>query len=237
MKPGAQRGRSWPRVFRGGLIVRIQREGSWQTITNPPKYRTDEDWVSDLSAVGFRGDEALTELRRILVTGLARAFHQFPADSAMVQDSAQEALLLIISRVETYRGDSRFVTWALSIVTRVALSEMRRARWKDVSLDEMSEAGRIPPPASEASPANISYERSRLIEVVRNAIEDNLTPKQRDAIQAELGGAPPDEIATRLGTNRNALYKLTYDGRVRLKQAILRAGWSEDHVRSVLSGT
>jgi len=70
----------------------------------------------------------------------------------------------------------------------------------------------------------------------RRAIDTGLTPKQREAIQAELGGAPPEEIATRLGTNRNALYKLDYDARVRLKQAILAAGWSEAHVRLTLGG-
>jgi len=206
------------------------------TTRGEPESRSDQDWINDLSASGPLREQALTELRAVLVAGLARSLRRFPNDSPLIQDSAQDALVLIVSRIQTYRGDSRFVTWALSIVIRVALSEMRRARWKDVSLDEMSEAGRIPPPVSEASPVNVSYERSQLMEVVRNAIENDLTPKQRDAIQAELGGTPPDEIAKRLGTNRNALYKLVYDGRVRLRQAILRAGWSEDHIRGVLNG-
>ena len=164
------------------------------------------------------------------MAGLTRAFRQSATDSALIQDSAQEALLLVISRIETYRGESRFITWALSIGTRVILSEMRRARWRDVSLDQMSEAGRVPRAVGQTSP-----ERVQLLEVVQTAIEQDLTPKQRAAIQAELAGAPPDEIAQRLGTNRNALYKLVYDGRARLKQAILRAGWSEAHVRSVLN--
>lgn len=170
------------------------------------------------------------------MAGLARGFRQFPAESALVQDSAQKALLLMQNRLQKYRGDGRFVTWALSIATRVALSEMRRAQWKDVSLDAMSPAGRLPAPASQDSPVNIVYERMRLMDVVRTAIGEKLTAKQRDAIQAELAGVPPEEIANRLGTNRNALYKLVYDGRARLKEAILAAGWSEEHVRSMLSG-
>jgi RNA polymerase sigma-70 factor (ECF subfamily) len=206
-----------------------------QTTTDSSKPRTDEDWVSDLSAGGSCRDQALTELRRILVAGLARAFRQSPANSALIQDSVQDALLLVIDRIQTYRGDSRFVTWVLSIGTRVILSEMRRAHWRDVSLDEMSEAGKLPPATSQTAPMNLSYERSQLLQVVQTAIEQDLTPKQRAAIQAELAGAPPDVIAQRLGTNRNALYKLVYDGRARLKQAILRAGWSEEHIRSVLN--
>ena len=171
------------------------------------------------------------------MAGLARAFRQSAADSPLVQDCAQEALLRIVDRLHTFRGDSRFTTWSLSIATRIALSEMRRARWRDVSLDEMSEAGRIVPPASAETPVNITFERARLMDTVHAAIEQSLTERQRAVIQAELAGAPPEEIALRLGTNRNALYKLVYDGRVRLKQAILRAGWTEEHVRSVLSGT
>jgi RNA polymerase sigma-70 factor (ECF subfamily) len=128
------------------------------------------------------------------------------------------------NRLQKYRGDGRFVTWALSIATRVALSEMRRAQWKDVSLDEMSPAGHLPAPASQDSPVNIVYDRMRLMDVVRTAIGEQLTAKQRDAIQAELAGVSLQEIANRLGTNRNALYKLVYDGRARLKAAILGGG-------------
>ncbi len=102
---------------------------------------------------------------------------------------------------------------------------MRRARWKDVSLDEMCQAGRLPAPASQDSPVNIVYDRMRLMDVVRTAIGEQLTAKQRDAIQAELAGVSLQEIANRLGTNRNALYKLVYDGRARLKEAVLAAGW------------
>jgi len=62
----------------------------------------------------------------------------------MVEDSVREALILITKRLQSYRGDSRFTTWALSIATHVTLSEMRRSRWSDVSLDQMVEAGQIP---------------------------------------------------------------------------------------------
>ncbi len=198
--------------------------------------RTESQWVDDLGSEGPFREQALTDLRSILVAGLARAFHESGPDSILVQDSVQEALVLILKRLETFRGDSRFTTWAMSIATRLALSELRRARWKDVSLDEMSAAGRSSLPTSTEIPASQGYEREQLMAVVRTAIADSLTPRQRDAILAELADVPPEEIAIRLGTNRNALYKVVYDGRVRLRQAILRAGWSEAHVLEVLGG-
>ena len=72
---------------------------------------------------------------------------------------------------------------------------------------------------------------------MHDAIATELTGRQREVILAELGGAPVDEIAARLGTNRNALYKLVYDARVRLRRAILRAGWEATYVRSLIGGS
>jgi RNA polymerase sigma-70 factor (ECF subfamily) len=152
-----------------------------------------------------------------------------------VQESVQDALLLILQRLGSYRGDSRFTTWAMSVATRLALSELRRARWKDVSLDQMAAAGRPEPPAPNRTPAGTDYDREQLVRVVHEAIDATLTERQRTAILAELAEAPPDVIAARLGTSRNALYKLVFDGRAKLKQAILKAGWSEEHVRDVLA--
>lgn len=142
-------------------VDRIATTGLSPAPTTTSKDRTNDDWVCQLSGAAGGRDEALGELRRILVAGLARAVRQFPSDSALVQDSAQEALLLILNRLQNYRDDGRFVTWPLSIATRGALSEMRRARWKDVSLDKMSEAGRLSAPASQDAPVNTVYEAPR----------------------------------------------------------------------------
>ena len=203
-------------------------------MTVASKPRSNEDWVSDLSSGEERREAALTELRTILMAGLRRSFYQLPSDGPPLEDFVQETLLRVLARVGIFRADSQFVTWAMSIAVRVAISDLRRARWHDVSLDQMMEAGHLDPTASGAS-VTAAHDAAQLMSVVRKAIEKDLTDKQRAAIQAELGGAPPDEIAKRLGTNRNALYKLVYDARARLKKAILSAGWSEEHVRGVLS--
>ena len=200
-------------------------------VTIAPNLRDNAEWLADISATGLRCDRAVIDLRRILVGGLARAFRT--CGPAVLEDCAQEALILITRRIESYRGDSHFTTWALSIATRVTLSELRRARWRDVSLDQMVEAGQLPSAAAGAAP---DHAHAQLMAVVQSAIQHDLTEKQRQAIQAELSGAPTDEIAKRLGTSRNALYKVVYDARVRLKKAILGSGWTEAHVLEVLGG-
>ncbi len=199
-----------------------------------PQQRSDENWVADLSSGDGLRDAALCELRAILVVGLRRAFRQYGPDSPLVEDAAQEALFRITERITTFRGDSRFVTWAMAIATRVALSELRRSRWSDTSLDQMVQAGKLPAGALETRSTQSGYDRGQLLNVVRDAVQNELTDRQRDVIQAELSGAPPEEIARRLNTNRNAIYKVVHDARARLKQAIHQAGWSEDHVRMIM---
>ena len=196
-----------------------------------PRKRTNAEWISELSAGGELREAALTDLRRILVKGLHHSIGPTCAGAFLIEDFVQEALIRIFATIASFRGESRFETWAMSIAVRVAVSEMRRARWKDVSLDQMVEAGRLFPETKSAD-----HESNQLMGVVTAAIQKGLTTKQRDAILAELGGAPPDEVAQRLGTNRNALYKLVYDARARIKQAILDAGWTEAHVRLILEG-
>ncbi len=177
----------------------------------------------------------MADLRAALVAGLNRAFRQSDVGSALIEDVAQEALLRIVDRVGTFRGESRFLTWAMAIATRSMLSHLRRAQWKNVSLDEMAAAGLIPRLATVVS-NDEDLDRLRLMDVVRAAIENDLTDRQRQIIQAELAGVPPDVIAERMGSNRNAVYKLVHDARARLKRAILAAGWTPDSVKSVLKG-
>ncbi len=198
--------------------------------------RCDLDWVAALSGTVAQRAVALTELRGLLCAGLRRAFRPAACDSAVLEDFAQEALLRISANIHSFRGDSRFLTWAMAIAVRVGLSELRRARWREVSFEAMVEAGRLPQMELEPSALSLDPDAEKLARVVHLAIQDELTARQRQAIQAELGGVPPDELARRLGTSRNAVYKLVYDARARLKQAILRTGWSEEQVRSVLGG-
>lgn len=205
-------------------------------MTTEPEPRRDLDWVAALSGSADQRASALTELRRLLCAGLRRAFRQDVCDAAVLEDFAQEALLRITANLDSFRGDSRFLTWAMAIAVRVGLSELRRARWREVSLEAMVEAGRLPQVELAQAALSTEQDAEKLARIVHRAIKDELTERQRTAIQAELAGMPPEEIARRLGISRNAVYKLVYDARARLKQAILRTGWSEALVRSVLGG-
>lgn len=91
--------------------------------------------MTELRTAGFEGDVARRDLQAALVAALRRALSG--RNAAEVEDFAQDAMLRILGSLDTFRGDSRFLTWACSIAIRVAMSELRKARWRNVSLDRI----------------------------------------------------------------------------------------------------
>jgi len=81
----------------------------------------------------------------------------------------------------------------------------------------------------------MKWERKAILEKMQALIESELTEKQRAALTAELKGMPQDEIARHLGSNRNAVYKLTHDARKRLKQALQAAGYVAEDVHAAFT--
>jgi RNA polymerase sigma-70 factor (ECF subfamily) len=62
-------------------------------------------------------------------------------------------------------------------------------------------------------------------------IDEVLTDRQREAVVAViLEGMPIAEVARRMGTNQNALYKLLYDARKKLKLRMEAGGLSPQDV-------
>ena len=188
--------------------------------------RTNEEWMEALREP--ISDEALSDLRVVLLRGLrASLSRRINTDlDALTEDFAQEALLKILKSLETFRGESRFTTWAQKIAIHVAFTELRRRRWKDVSLQDIIETpeGDEYTPAILTDPAaspEMEATQNNMLEVVRDLIDTELTEKQRTAIIAILqGGMPLDEVARKMDTNRNALYKLIHDARRRLQERL-----------------
>lgn len=200
--------------------------------------RDNETWLRQLRSDGPEQQAALSDLRDALVRGLRRGLSPpVTGDDAFLEDAVQDSLLRILERLSQFEGRSRFLTWAISIAIRVALSELRRRRWQDVSLDEVTADGRFPSHASVDGrmQPDKKWARKALLEKMQELIESELTEKQRAALTAELKGMPQDEIARHLGSNRNAVYKLTHDARKRLKQALQAAGYEAADVHAAFA--
>ncbi len=188
--------------------------------------RGNDDWVRELQDAGEGGNRARRELRAVLVRGLRRVLASRGVAEDVCEDFAQEALVRVRDRIGSYRGESRFTTWAMAIATRIAFDELRHKRWKDVSFEAItadSGSGVTFEPAETSSPEKRML-RERVLSQLQRVIEHELTDRQRAVLQAELAGMPQAEIALQLGMNRNALYKLAHDARKKVKLHLEAAG-------------
>jgi RNA polymerase sigma-70 factor (ECF subfamily) len=64
---------------------------------------------------------------------------------------------------------------------------------------------------------------------VRRVVEDELTEHQRRVFVAiVVDGIPADALATRLGLQRNAIYKVIFDARRKIRRALVAKGHLDD---------
>jgi RNA polymerase sigma-70 factor, ECF subfamily len=204
--------------------------------------RTNEEWIADLRAGGDQQALALEDLRAIILRGLPYAIAgrldpSSPESKALAEEVVQETLLRVLDNLDTFEGRSQFTTWAHKIAVRAALTELRRVRWREVPLPEMGmndgeDNSYRELPDDQASPED-QVDRKDMMMRINHLIMEELTEKQRKALTAIMEGFPLEEAAQRLGMNRNALYKLMHDARLRLKKRLAQEGFTPQQVLSV----
>ena len=216
-------------------------------MVNRQAERTNEEWVDDLQEDSENRQTAIEALRARLERGLYYYLRNERSDLSsrtteevqqMTQDFVQDALLKILDNIGSFRGESRFITWASKITTRVAISELRRSRYKDFSLDYLTIDGETMPsitslsisPTESPRPERFA-EQQDVTAIIQNAIDTVLTERQRLAlISVAMKGVPLDVLAEEMNTNRNALYKLIHDARLKLKKHMEAEGLGLDYV-------
>ncbi len=199
--------------------------------------RTNETWLAGLRCNDSLGRKTQEDLRDYIRRGLGRVFGgQGNLDDASLEDLTQDAMIRITTRLNDFRGESKFTTWAMAIAIRVAYTSLRRRRWAERSLEDhgLSVDSRSSPIGSPTTDPTNPTSRSDLLCSLREAIDRDLTPRQRSAVLGELAGMPTAVLAEQLETNANALYKLHHDARLRLRAALEERGFSETDVRGIL---
>ena len=199
---------------------------------------SQKSWVERLSSSGSVQDDALSELRTILKRRLTLSLRTRPkVDSAFIEDMAQEALVTILGSLNQFQGRSQFTTWATTIAVRKAFTELRRYRWKDVSLDHLlEEQETLASVVDTGQSPDLATEKNVFVAAMYQVINKQLTKKQRTVLLAELEGMPLEEIGRRIGSTRNAIYKLGHDARKRLKEGLMRSGYSALDLASFQGG-
>lgn len=196
----------------------------------------NDDWPKRLREGAENRDIAIAELRSYLLRGLARSLTHRYGGKIQVEDVAQVALFKILASLGSFQGRSRFTTWAMTIATRVGISELRRHYYKDISLDSSidGDSRRYEVEDTSAQSAEQAAGKQAIFQLLTQLIQECLTEKQRTAIHGTLEGLPVEEIAARLNSNRNAVYKLVHDARLRLRQGFEANGIQAEDIASTL---
>jgi RNA polymerase sigma-70 factor (ECF subfamily) len=188
-----------------------------------------DEWIVRLSTQGAVRDEAVRRLHALMLRASRFQVARMPEGRSLgatrleeiVQGAADEAVVAVLARLETFEGRSKFTTWAFKFGILHTAVEVRRAVWKHREVDLTS----ISEPASDVLAPDAYVVATEFADAVRAEIDRSLTPHQRRVVMALLvEGVPVDVLAERLGTNRNALYKTVHDARNRLRAALTVAG-------------
>jgi RNA polymerase sigma-70 factor, ECF subfamily len=191
-----------------------------------------QGWVEALSSAGRRHEETVEALHALLLRAARfEVIRRGGGRSGEVDDlatqAADDALMAIMRKLHTYRGDSRFTTWAYKFALLEAAVKVRKGAWHEREIP--LEADGWAKLADTRSSPDADAESSELIGAVCDGIAEALTPHQRSVLVAlTLNDVPIDVLAERLGTTRGALYKTLHDARRKLRARLAHDGLALD---------
>jgi RNA polymerase sigma-70 factor, ECF subfamily len=203
----------------------------------PPELDQESlDWLRDLRGHGSEREEAVARLHELLLRAarfeVARrgATHPYLRGSDLddlAQQAADDALVSVLGKLDTFRGASRFTTWAYKFALLEAAVKVRKRAWQDREVPLEPETWSL---VSSAAPGpEAEAEQSELLAAVQDGIADALTAHQRNVLVAiALNEVPIDVLAERLGTTRGALYKTLHDARRALRRRLETEGFTLD---------
>ena len=191
-----------------------------------------ESLPDQLRAGGSQADIAGQHLRdRLVRAALVYLVRQryppvaFGSDdyASVAEDFAQEAFTIILDRLDSFRGQARFTTWAYRIVINLVADDLRRRVWRRQVLED-GEAGQAAPDSRDVGPA-LTAERGLIWELIQRSIQEDLTPRQRHVLIGRyFADKPLVVLANEVAAEKDAVYKLLYDARRQLKRALLARG-------------
>jgi RNA polymerase sigma-70 factor, ECF subfamily len=192
------------------------------------------DWLRSLRADGAERDAAVARLHALLLRAarfeVARRRPTLPHlrgdeldDIAL--EAADDASMSVLARLDTFRGASRFTTWAYKFALLEAAVKLRKRAWQGREVPLEPESWSLF--SSTGLEPDAEAEQSELLHALQAAIDDALTPHQRRVLVAlALNGVPIDVLADRLNATRGALYKTLHDARRKLRSHLEERGFS-----------
>lgn len=182
-------------------------------------------------------DTALEDLRQLISRGLSHSLNNRNENrSVLAECVVQEALLRITKTLDDFEGRSQFTTWAMSIATQIGIRDLRRHPSVG-ALDGLiaGDCLGIELATDEESVERQGIDRHTIVMKLRELINSVLTDEQRLAIRGVLEGLTVEEIAARTGSNRNAIFHLVHDARVKLRKGFENSGIAVTDIVAILT--
>jgi RNA polymerase sigma-70 factor (ECF subfamily) len=207
-----------------------------------PSHELDPDseqWIRMLRGAGPQREEGLARLHALLLRVARGEMRRRggrlqvtgPELDDLAYQAAADALLAIVGKLGQFRGESRFTTWAYKFVIFEVSAKIGRHFWMNPAVPMDAEDWERLPDRFGLDPAR-ETERRDLADAVHRAVDEHLTPRQRQVFVAVvLNGVPMDALVAELGSTRNTIYKTMFDARRKLRAALAANGYL-DHETS-----
>jgi RNA polymerase sigma-70 factor, ECF subfamily len=190
-------------------------------------------WIRTLRGHGREREDAVKELHELLL-GAAR--HELrrrslvaeisgPELDDLAHQAAADALLAITAKLDQFRYESRFTTWAYGFVIREVSDKLGRHFWRGPTASPTEEDWNRLPDRFALDPHRRA-EWQDLVDGLRRGVDECLTDHQRRLFVAiVLNAVPLDAMVVELDSNRNAIYKSLYDARRKLRRWLIANGY------------
>jgi len=171
-----------------GTVPLVAAEEAAGAATTPPSVPAgvldseSQRWLDELATTGRVHDDAVRRLHELLLRAAryevsrrrdSLAFLRGGDHDDIAQQAADDALLAVMGKLDTFRGDSRFTTWIYKFALYEAAVKLRRRLWQDRELTLDPEAWPIF--ASPALTPDEQLAESELLIALRNAITGHLS--------------------------------------------------------------
>ena len=207
----------------------------------PPASRIDPDcldpdsaeWLGALGGNDSERQAAQVRLHALLLRIARSEVHRRsshlrvagPELDDMAHQAAADAMVAVTAKLGQFRGESRFTTWAYKFVIFEVSTKLGRHFWRNPTVAMDAEDWDRLPDRFGLEPTRASEWRD-LVAALRRAVDEVLTDRQQQIFVAiVLNGVPLDALVAELDTNRNAIYKMLFDARRKLRAALVANGY------------